>query len=290
MTESALLIVNPIAGRGRGQRVLARLEQGLRDAGVHTEVSVTRCAGDARRAACELGAGRDVVVAVGGDGTLNEVINGVPSGCAVTQFPLGTGNVLAKELSLPRGAGRFCRMVREGRQRLLDLGTAAGRRFVSFVGIGFDAAITAAMESKRQGAIRMVHYVPSILRESVRWRFPRIEVSVDGGDPVAAGGFALVSSVRSYGGPLRPVPQAVHNDGLLDVCILPKGTRLSYLRAFFAFLLGCARACSGARYFRGRKCHATSDERVPYHLDGDTAGHLPVTIELLSEQLPVIIP
>jgi diacylglycerol kinase family enzyme len=161
---------------------------------------------------------------------------------------------------------------------------------VSFVGIGFDAAITAAMENRRQGTIRMIHYVPPILRESVRWRFPHIEVSIDGGEPNAEGGFALVSSIRSYGGPLRPVPQAVHDDGLLDVCILPKGSRLSYLRAFFAFLLGCARACSGARYFRGRKFHATSDERVPYHLDGDTAGHLPVTIELLNEQLPVIVP
>jgi len=290
MVQSALLIVNPIAGRGKGERTLPELENGLREAGIDTQVAVTAQAGDAREAAGALAGAHDAVICVGGDGTLNEVINGVPPDCPVAQFPIGTGNVLAKELGLPRRIAPFCQMVRAGRQKAIDLGAANGQKFASFAGIGFGAAVTEAMATARSGAIHMWRYAGLILRGFAAGRFPRIEVSVDGGVPVVAAGFALISSVRSYGGPICIAPQARHDDGMFDLCILPKGSRFQYLRALTAFLLGCARGCSGAQYFRGRTFHAASAQRAPYQLDGDATGVLPVTVEVLDERLPVIVP
>jgi diacylglycerol kinase (ATP) len=286
----ALVIVNPIAGRGAGKRHLGDIERGLRRRGLSTQVAVTSQRGDARQAAADLAGDHDLVVVIGGDGTLNEVINGLEADPPVALYPLGTGNVLAKELRLPRKIARFCEMVERGRDRALDLSVAEGRRFISMAGAGFDAEVTATLAAARRGAIRMGRYVGPILRCLADYRFPRIAVSLDGGEPVEARGFVLVSNVRAYGGPFVIAADAVCDDGLLDVCVLRRGTRRHYVRAMVGFLLRCQRTLSGARYFRGRSIRLTSEERVRYQVDGDAAGFLPATFELLERKLRFIVP
>ena len=285
----ALVIINPIAGRGAGQRVLGRIERGLRGRGIEFDTLSTGQAGDAREAA-RRASGYDVVVVVGGDGTLNEVINGLEADRPVALFPLGTGNVLAKELRLPRRVKRFCAMLDAGRERVLDLGRVGERLFVSMAGAGLDATVALAVHEARDGAIRMSHYFRPILRCLASYRFPGLRVSIDGGHAIESAGFVLVSNVRSYGGPLVITPDAVHDDGLLDVCVLPRGSRLGCLRALAAFFLGLQHALSGARYYRGRSISVTADERVPYQVDGDPAGFLPATVELIDRKLRVVVP
>ena len=287
--ERALVIVNPIAGRGSGRRVFEEVERGLREAGLSVEASVTAKAGDARDAAGRA-EGHDVAVVVGGDGTLNEVINGLEADVAVAHCPLGTANVLAKELRIPRDVGRFCEMVRAGRVRTLDLAAANGQRYVSLASAGFDAEVTGVVHEARSGAIRMSHYFGPIARCLWHYSFPRLAVRIDGGEPVEAAGFVLVSNVRSYGGPLCVTPDAAPDDGQLDVCILPRGSRLSYVRALAAFFFRCQHWLSGARYYRGRRVDVTADERVPYQVDGDPVGWLPATFELLARKLRVVVP
>ena len=287
--QRALVIVNPVAGQGAGQRRLSDVERGLNRLGLSTTVAMTGQAGDARAAATQA-ADHDLVAVLGGDGTLNEVINGLEADRPVALYPLGTGNVLAKELHLPRNATRFCQMVARGRERALDLGVAEGRRFVSMVGAGFDAEVAAALAAGRRGGISMAHYARPILSCLGSYRFPRIAVSVDEGEPVDAAGFVLVSNVRSYGGPLVVAPDAAADDGLLDVCVLRRGSRAGYVRAMLAFLLGCQRTLSGASYFRGRTVRLTAHDRVRYQVDGDAAGELPATVELLDRKLRFIIP
>ncbi|MFW6108647.1 MAG: diacylglycerol/lipid kinase family protein, partial [bacterium] len=109
----ALTVVNPIAGRGRGRAMAVRLAEALSQRGMELELAATSQAGDGRSAAGRAG-DYDLLVAVGGDGTLNEVVNGLEADCPVALFPLGTGNVLAKELRLPRRVDRFCEMVAQG--------------------------------------------------------------------------------------------------------------------------------------------------------------------------------
>jgi len=282
-------IVNPVAGRGAGRRVFEEVERGLTRLGMRVEAAVTEQAGDAREAATRA-AGHDVVVVVGGDGTLNEAINGLDADVPVAHCPLGTANVLAKELGIPRRVERFCEMVAAGRERTLDLGAANGQRFVSMAGAGFDAAVTAEVHAKRRGAIRMRQYVGPVLRRLAGGYLPRLRVTIDGGEPTESVGFVLVSNVRSYGGPLCVTPDALPDDGELDVCILPRGSRLRLLRALAAFVFRCQHLLSGARYCRGRSIEVTADERVPYQVDGDAAGHLPATFEIIGRKLRVVVP
>jgi diacylglycerol kinase family enzyme len=208
----------------------------------------------------------------------------------VAVYPLGTGNVLAKELGLPRRVRAFCEMMGAGRQRALDVASVGGRRFVSMAGVGFDAAVAARLAAARSGGIRMRKYVVPLLRCFATYRFPRLEVRIDDGEAVAAEGFVLVSNVRAYGGPFVVTPDAVHDDGLLDVCVLPRGSRLRALRAMLAFTVGCQRSLSGARYFRGRRVRVTSEERVHYQVDGDAAGFVPATFELLERKQRFVVP
>lgn len=287
--QRALVIVNPIAGRGAGQRVADALERGLGEMGMAVDVALTRQAGDAQAAAAAAN-GHDVVIAIGGDGTLNEVINGLEADVAVVPCPLGTANVLAKELRIPRRIRRFCEMVRQGRTRTLDLAAANGRRFVSMAGAGFDASVAAAVHANRSGSIRMRSYVGPIVHHFAHYDFPPLRVRIDGAEPVVSEGFVLVSNVRAYGGPLCITPDARPDDGLLDVCVLPRGSRLRYLRALAAFFFHCPRRYSGARYFRARTVHVSADDAVPYQVDGDAAGHLPAAVEMLDRKLRVVVP
>ena len=287
--QRALVIANPIAGQGKAGRVLRRLERGLLDHGIAVTLALTGGPDDARHRAGEA-AEHDVVVVVGGDGTVNEVLNGLEADRPLAVYPLGTGNVLAKELRLPRRIGRFCAMVSAGRHTELDVARAGERRFLSMAGAGFDAAVAARIASARRGAIRMRSYFVPILKCFATFRYPRMRVDVDGHQVAEARGFVLVSNVRAYGGPLVIAPDAVHDDGLLDVCVLPRGSRLAYLRAAFAFFIGAGRWLSGARYFRGREVRVAADEPVPYQVDGDLAGALPATIGLAGHRQRLLVP
>jgi len=135
----------------------------------------------------------------------------------------------------------------------------------------------------------MCRYAGLIARCLATYGAPRIEVRVDGAPAVEARGFALVSNVRSYGGPFAITPHASPDDGALEVCVLPRGGILHYVRALLAFLLHCP-GCSGASYLRGRSIRLASDQPVRYQVDGDPAGFLPATVELHDRRLRFIVP
>ncbi len=286
----ALVVVNPIAGRGAAQRCLPRLEKGLRDSGLEPTVAATAAPGDAEAMARDLAPDHDLVVVVGGDGTLNEVLNGLGADRPLALFPVGTGNVVAKELRLPRRIGAFCRMIAGGRERVLDVGSASGRRFLAFVGAGFDALVAARMAQRRTGAIRMADYVGLVLSSLATYDFPRITVTVDGAAPVASRGFALVSNVRSYGGPFVITPAAKYDDGQLDVCVLPRASRARYAWTMLGLIARLPAALVGARHLRGRRVRLEADREVHYQVDGDPAGTLPVEIQLLERKARLVVP
>jgi len=286
----ALVVVNPIAGRGAAARCLPRLEEGLRTIGLSATIEATGASGDARAITGKLAPEHDLVVVVGGDGTLNEVINGLGVDRPLALFPVGTGNVMAKELRLPRKVERFCRMVAAGRQRAVDVGSAGGRRFVAFVGAGFDALVARRMAERRTGAIRMADYAGLILGSLARYHFPRISATVDHGEPVASRGFVLVSNVRSYGGPFVITPQALCDDGELDVCVLPRAGRVRYVWTMLGLIARLPSALVGTRHLRGRRVRLEGEGDVAYQVDGDPAGTLPVEVEVLDTKARFLVP
>jgi diacylglycerol kinase family enzyme len=129
-----------------------------------------------------------------------------------------------------------------------------------------------------------------VVRSFATYTVPRLEAVIDGRGAVVAEGVVLVSNVRAYGGPFVIAHEAIHDDGLLDVCYLPRGSRLRLLRAMVGCMVGGQRSLSGLRYERGKTVRITADEPVHFQADGDPLGTVPVTVKMLSETQSFIVP
>ena len=184
------------------------------------ELFATRAAGDALRrvAACE--GSVDRIVAAGGDGTLNEVVNGLadPSATPLAPLALGTANMLAVALGVPRDPEQLAEVIDRGSVRRIDLGCVGTTRFLGVVGVGFDALVTEEVRRTRRGPLGYHGYALPILRALRRYRPPRLDVRLDGGAPIACG-FAIVAKLPNYGGLFAVTPDARLDSGHLDVCL-----------------------------------------------------------------------
>jgi diacylglycerol kinase (ATP) len=282
-----LVIANPISGRGHAKRLLPQFDELAAGAGVSVDISLTERAGHGRElAAAAAGKGYDAVVAVGGDGTVNEIINGLGAhGLPLMVIPQGTGNVLAKELKASRHVMDYADCVREWRLGTRDLGRLAnGRLFSCFVGAGFDGQCTRAL-AERKGSIHMAQYVPIMWKAVKHSDFRTLRVESDDKCELNVS-YALVSITPEYGGPMWLTGKARADDGRFDVLTVhERVTPLSLLKLVaFAMLRRMGRAQS-TRFFRTVKVKVAADEEVPIQVDGDFAGFLPVEAEVLPGAL-----
>jgi diacylglycerol kinase (ATP) len=290
--KSVLLILNPTAGRRRRGLVEAVAAR-VREQGWTVDVVETRAAGDARRLAETCDARRYCVIAVaGGDGTINEVINGLAGrgedAPAVGIVPLGTANVLAHELGLGFSAAAVARTMVAGRPLLVRPGEAvngAGTRCFSLMaGAGFDAKVVAGVSAPLKRRWGRAAYVWRSLIEAQRYRPVRYQVEIDGVRYEASS--VIVTRSRHYAGPYVVAPKAALGEPLLHVCLFERWGRSQTFRYGLALLLGRLPKSGGYRVVAGRnvKVSVLSDagERgdQPVQIDGDNALTLPVSIGL----------
>jgi diacylglycerol kinase family enzyme len=257
----------------------------------------TARAGDGRRAAASSG-GCDTIVCIGGDGTLNEILNGLPERGAppLAIVPAGTANVLAKELHLPRRPERIVELILHGRIVHRDTGVnlADGRRFLMFAGAGFDSSIVELFHRQRRGPTRMALYVAHGLKHLIGYRPPRLKVDIDGEVVARDAAWAIVSTVRHYGGPLVFTPGA--ESGSFEVMIQEGGGSAATLRlviaGFLSHLSGRRLTPPRVTYYRGRRIVIRPEDgrRVPLQVDGDPGGDLPAELSLLPRSIEVIVP
>jgi diacylglycerol kinase family enzyme len=242
-----------------------------------------------------------VVVAAGGDGTLSLVADNVPKCVPIVPMPLGTENLLARYLGHAADAESVINTIRYGLSHWIDAGRANGKLFLVTATCGFDAEVVRAMHLTRRGHIRRIHYAGPIIRALRRYRFPKIHVRVEGGFDEAKKqennatleldcGWAMTFNFPCYGGHLQIEPDASGDDGLLDVITFRKGSILSGLRYFAGIVAGQHRRFRDVVRFRGSKVEFSSEQRVPYQLDGDYGGHLPLTIEMLPSRIQLLLP
>lgn len=283
------LIANPVAGRDARVRI-ARAMNWFRGQGVAVDLTLTTARGDARRAATEVRNGSfERVVAAGGDGTLNEVINGlVPSRIPLAFLPLGTTNVFAIEAGIPFELEQACRIVLEGTPLPVCLGAADDHRFLLMASAGADAEAVYAVSGGLKRLTGKFAYLASAVRVLLA-RSPRpIEALTAEGETIPCYG-AVVSNGRLYGGRFAIAPAASFQEEALDICLLLRPGRLALLRAAGAVASGRPLAPEAARTFKARKLLLQGDA-VPVQLDGDYFGRLPVTLRAVSGELVMVLP
>jgi YegS/Rv2252/BmrU family lipid kinase len=230
-------------------------------------------------------------VIVGGDGTLNEAVNGLPDPGAVplVHLAVGTANMLARDLRLPRRPRAVAALVERGDPRRIDLGRANGRGFLMNASCGFDAMVTETIRARRSGALGFHAYPLPILRTLRRYREPRLEVRLDGGEPVAAA-LVIVSNLRNYGGLFVAADRARCDSGHLDVVLCRRARRRDLVRYLAAALLRRVSRLEGVAYRSASRITIDAQEPVAVQIDGDHAGTTPLEIEVEPAAVPIVAP
>jgi diacylglycerol kinase (ATP) len=302
ISKAVLLILNPIAGRRR-RGLVDTVVRRIRQQGWSVDVVETAAPGDARRLAATCDAKRYAVVAVaGGDGTINEVINGLSGRSAdappVGIVPLGTANVLAHELGLGFSAASVVRTMLGGHTLLVQPGEAAdgagARCFSLMAGAGFDAKVVAGVSSRLKRRWGRAAYVWRSLVEAMRYRPVRYRVEIDG--VVHEASSVIVTRSRHYAGPYVVAPEAALGEPRLHVCLFERWGRGQTLRYGLALLLGCLPRAAGYRVIAGRSVKvsvlsdAGEDRTQPVQVDGDNALTLPVSIGLSGGAVRLLQP
>jgi diacylglycerol kinase (ATP) len=285
-----LLIANPISGGGKGRRLAPTLAERLTALGVTCELHFTTRAGDAAERARRAGhEAWDGLIAIGGDGTVNEVLNGMPDPSRpLGMLPLGTANVLAAEYALPHDVDGAAAVFARGTVRELSIASCQERRFLLFAGAGLDGAIVHRVAARRSGTLGKHKYLVPILQILWRWQLPRLRVTLADGEVLEDLSTLLVSCVRNYGGMLRLPVETGATQPCLHVLAFRDRSRLAFLRHGWRGLWGRMRAD------RGLVVRRTTNVRVEgaaaMQIDGDPADFTPATIELLPTRARLFVP
>ncbi|NIS71514.1 MAG: hypothetical protein GTO12_22045, partial [Proteobacteria bacterium] len=204
-------------------------------------------------------------------------------------LPLGTANILAHELSVPKIPEAAAQAIEEGRVRWLDMGLANEHRFLMVASAGIDAMVTAEMRRKRRKKLGYWGYVIPVFRALSQYWVPRLSVEVDEQKAVQ-GGFVVVSNTKNYGGIFTFADRARCDSGYLDVCVFPKGTLFALLRYYFAALRGRVSKETDVNYLLGKRIRIESQQPVAVQVDGDPFGTTPVLIDIIPSSVPIIAP
>ena len=298
--RNAALIHNPLAGQAiwRSRRSLDHVVELLAAYGLTTQLIQTTGPGSATVLAREqVAAGRDLIIVCGGDGTVNEVVNGMAgSQVPLALLPAGTGNALAKELELPWDPWRAAEYIPQGIVRRIALGRAGERYFISLAGAGADASMVYHLGQRSKLHLGIWSYWLEGFRHLFVYDFPEFSVRV--GESTVSGTLLVVSRIKHYGGPIQITRRADLFGNDFEVCVFPRRFPLVYFAYFLAQLVGRLESFGEVRFLRGRRVRAepagsaggARGARIHVQADGEYAGRLPMEFVIVPEALSLLVP
>jgi YegS/Rv2252/BmrU family lipid kinase len=285
--NKTLVILNPAARSDKASRLRERIAALSGGA----PMRLTSEAGDARRIAAEaVREGFEVVIAAGGDGTLNEVVNGIGgSTVRLGILPVGTMNVFATELAIPQGnLERAWSVIEQGKVVEVDLPQANDTHFIQLAGVGLDAEVVRKTTADSKKALGPLSYLLTLVQVAAH-KPSRVMLEAEGGR-ISEGSFALIGNGRLYGGPFPVFQRASLFDGLLDVLVFQNQSHWDVVRYFQAIAFGTHPQLPDVEYFQTSTLRVTSSGDVPVELDGEVAGMLPCLFSVSSQKLRVLAP
>lgn len=298
---SYLLIVNPVSGRGRG-RVKARALVDRLSRSARVEMVETRERGDAVDLAAEGAADFDRIVAVGGDGTLNEVLRGICSlGGSAAELPelcflpSGTANAATRAFDLEPDPHTAAETLPRARSRAVDLGVVSDsgseRPFLLWCGAGYDAVVIDTLHASRIGTMGLTglgRSLPGVLHAIAGYAAADIDIEVDGSPWDAASSVVLANVADlAFGGTFADGADPF--DGRLDVVAVPVESKLRLPRRALAIVTSSLRRSRGVRHGTGTEISIRSSGSVPFQVDGEPAGELPVTVRLVPGAVRLVL-
>lgn len=295
--RKALLISNPKTGRYGTRRPpkLDALCEYLRKDKIEVELVSTTGPGEATRIARDAAKnGFNEVIVSGGDGTINEVLQGlIGTGARLGILPHGTGNVLARELKLPLNSKQAIEVIARGRTQKVYAGCAINemsglkRYFLLMAGIGLDASVVSRVHPGLKKRIGKAAFWYSGLSQLADWQPVPFEIEIDGKTYTAT--FAIIGKSAGYGGELTVTPRARIDYPEFEICVIESRSRLHYLRLLSHAMRGGIPANKrGTRFLRATRAKARGNTAV--QVDGELIGNLPMTFEIAPQTIEVIVP
>ncbi len=288
------VILNPKAGRGKGEKARAELEAELKKQGIPFELAPTEYAGQAIELAAEAARHFDVVVAAGGDGTANEVANGImeSGGTTMGLLPIGSGNDFARAMKIPKKLPEAVAILARGKTKKIDVGLVNGRHFPNGLGIGFDALVV--RESMRIKRLRgLLIYLAAVIKSVFKYDSPHMTLQLDGKTQVDDRVFMVtVGNGISLGGGFILTPDAKNDDGVFDVCVFHHLTKPKIFLNLPKVFWGGHTKIKEVEMFRASEVDIFSSDPVEAHVDGelirDEEGHF--RAKLLPRSLEIVAP
>jgi YegS/Rv2252/BmrU family lipid kinase len=231
----------------------------------------------------------DLVIAAGGDGTINEIACGLAlSAVPLAVVPCGTANVLARELQLPNRISESIDLIPKLKPVRIALGKGGGRYFVMMAGIGVDAEIVYELRAAVKRTFGVAGFWLEALRHWASYRFDSFSANVDGRNYHST--FAILGRAAWYAGGVKITSMADLRANLFDVCLFQGKSRLDYMRYLSGVLAGTHPYFHDVVYVQAKLVEMTSKVPIRVQMDGEAAGALPMTFEIVPDALTLLVP
>jgi YegS/Rv2252/BmrU family lipid kinase len=291
MRQPVALLVNPSAGGGRALRALPAVEAELARLDVAYRVARTRSLSHARELALAAADAGEVVVTLSGDGLIGAVAGALRGHdrAIMGVLPGGRGNDFARVSGIPLDPVAACAVIASGVARPMDVGDVGGRTFVGIASLGFDS-VANRIANEAPSRLGPLVYAYGALRALATWRPATFEVAVGTDRRTFTGWTVAAANNRAYGGGMLLAPDALLDDGELDVVLVAPSSRRQFVRCLPMVFKGTHVQLDSVTVLRGREVRIAADRPFDVYADGDPIGELPVTIRAIPGAIRVLLP
>ncbi len=296
------LIINLTAGGGKPRPHLKTIFKYLKENGFNFKVTYTSHHGEAIELAQKAAdKGTDLIVSIGGDGTVNEIVNGImksKNDPSLGIIPLGWANDFIKSTDIPSDTIEACKILVRGKTKEIDIGLLDGQTyFANILGAGFDAEIAqlANQIKSKHPNLRIlgafVYIFATIKKLLSPFSYHNIKIKFDGQEIHSKILFIAISNGKFYGGRFKITPEAILDDGLLEICTVEEMGRLKYLMSIPKVFKGAHASIKGINFYRAKEIVIQSSEPLLAQVSGEVIeGQKEFTITLLPKSLKLIVP
>jgi len=298
-------IFNPNAGNAKGSKDRDRIYDVLNRNGISFTALTTSAKGEATEfARAMLAEGYRKIISIGGDGTLNEIINGVftqdqchPSEVTLGLIPVGTGNDWGRMFGIPLVYEGAAGVIREGKTLLHDVGVIDYFRgsekhrtyFINIAGLGFEAVVVMRTNRhKEKGRSNKAIYLYNLLRSLISYRNTPVEITIDGITSSAKVFSINIGNGRYCGGGMRQTPDALPDDGLLDITVIKEMGKLEIIRSLSILYDGTIMSHPKVDGYRSSGLQVTSESLLYIEADGESLGHTPAEFSIIPSAINII--
>lgn len=299
------VVINPNAGNGKGSKDWERISGLFYNEGIKTHSRFTEKKGHAIQLAREaMAEGFRKIISVGGDGTMNEIVNGIftqnhcpPSDVVIGMIPVGTGNDWGRMFGIPLVYEGAVKIIRENKTMPHDVGTITffssegqqKRYFMNIAGLGFEAVVVQKTnKQKDKGRSSQAVYLYNLISSLISYKRPLINITIDGKTTATKAFSVNVGNGRYCGGGMRQTPDALPDDGLLDITVIKDMGRIEVIKALKILYDGTILSHPKIDGYRSTNLKVTCETALYAEADGESLGHTPVEFGIIPGGINVV--